>query len=1289
MSEQQQEKHAVQIAQINARRMRDLTAYMQWAKDANVDILVIVEYARSDKHTLLRTYSLDSDEALVAVIVISEIDVTPKFISYNHIVIKIEGLAVNLHAWYINPRKSERSKRTDDSNFEELIEHLVRERRKTIHMGDLNAHATELGDKADKRGRNLISAIANIWGIANTPGVKTFRNNKGTAVTTPDWVIHSKDLEGRVSWKTERDELGSDHDIVIITLLGCKVDREQEVKKVVSPAKFLREAKISPKKLENWEEEFAKAVEKATVIKKVREKELPENLKYMKEAYDTLRSRINKAKGGLNHRHQELIGLGKEYKRMLREWKEREESESIASATTKDVYKKIKKSRAGMKRIDHVEVNNEILTGREAGKAVLRVLFPDETEEEVRVTTQTADDVKPITVDEMKIALNSFRPDAAPGMDGVDIRLIRKWFNQEETYLNDLFNDWYKKAIFPKALKKGLMIPLLKPGQVKPDPAKVRPIVIPSALGKWYEKCLDERVMYYMETGKALSEAQQGYRKGKSCDTALARMEEELEGSADTNNVIVKLDMKGAFSNIKHSKIIEALEKKRLPANLVKLVASYLKDRTVHVKMQDEWEERRVVRGVGQGSALGPHLFIIATDEVHENVREMIEVGPELNKVSVYADDILISVARDTGTDTIEVASKAAEMYQQQLREVGLEIEPAKTEVSTAMDLEKVRLLGREIEVRHTVDFLGVKCNLNEQVNAEHVNMLTARLDRWMTQNSRVLSRFSRLDVEVRRQLYNTSILPMFRYGVETWARTLDSKVQAKLKTAMRRAAQMIVSASDKASWKSVVALAGVPTITEVCKADIQYKKAMREGKWGEVKIDKKRGYYLKHPHFRWLREAESTLETETEVESSKGDVNYFTDGSHFEQDEQWYTGAAVVREEEGEELQTTYIKLKPENTAQQAEQFAVRVALDLALGDHKNKTIRIFTDSLSTITAIFSGQQQTAQILRARDKLRKIEKRGTNIKVLHVRAHNDIQLNEAADLAAKQAAVEGTFYDVGVPPSFVKRETKKRAREEADLEWQQDRAGEVITKFFKQRGEPANKRVKVNMFTSQIYTGQGSNKTSRDLGYGRSEREMQCECGERQTTFHLITECKNRMRENIKVAKETGIGVLEFLGPVEDLIEMPKFHDYVEKRAKGLAIETRDSNRVDRTIGQVIWRMRNMSLNSGKQPAAAARIEDDYKLRANHFMVMMARTREAKEEDFIVRPEGDEMGEIYSLYSDRNVEELEWQSKQVVFNSHGDSMVSLDSCSSHPQDCLGQLIDDSDEDSNDEYRQR
>ena len=94
------------------------------------------------------------------------------------------------------------------------------------------------------------------------------------------------------------------------------------------------------------------------------------------------------------------------------------------------------------------------------------------------------------------------QPNMSAGPDGIPGILVKKCALSLSSPLADFWNKSMKLGKSPKRLKEAFIIPQLKPGSPKNNPASYRPISQTSQLMKGYERVIKSFVQNYFEKKK-------------------------------------------------------------------------------------------------------------------------------------------------------------------------------------------------------------------------------------------------------------------------------------------------------------------------------------------------------------------------------------------------------------------------------------------------------------------------------------------------------------------------------------------------------------------------------------------------------------------------------------------------------------------------------------------------------------------------------------------------------------------------------------------------------------------
>jgi retrotransposon-encoded endonuclease/reverse transcriptase-like protein len=188
-------------------------------------------------------------------------------------------------------------------------------------------------------------------------------------------------------------------------------------------------------------------------------------------------------------------------------------------------------------------------------------------------------------------ALRWVSKDKAPGQDQIPNRIL--WYAKDWLIprLNTVFNAALRNGYHPREWKKAITLVLRKPN--KGDytaPKAYRPIALLNTMGKLLELVIARRITGLAEANNLLPDTQMGARKGRSAETALQLITEQVHaiwGLPGPKRVatLLSLDISGAFDNVSHERLAHDLKKRRIPLILINWIISFLQDRETTIKL--------------------------------------------------------------------------------------------------------------------------------------------------------------------------------------------------------------------------------------------------------------------------------------------------------------------------------------------------------------------------------------------------------------------------------------------------------------------------------------------------------------------------------------------------------------------------------------------------------------------------------------------------------------------------------------------------------------------------------
>lgn len=1163
-------KWGLKIIQINARSSHRTTQFIQEATEDMGDLLLLVETPRRAMVQGEGCIMAETEGARVAMYVLNKgLQYKVPFVSDSRVVIKLNKPNLYIHGWYLIPGKR-KDKHSMSPQAEDLEAELLRGRRRTIHMGDFNAHSKEVGGESnDERGKRLFeAAVKGGYVSLNRKRLPTFGVASKNGGTVIDWAMASLDIEAKCDWHTEHVTAGSDHEKIIVTIHDEVITKPVKPRRKIKPSTFLREIKRTTvgKPLNQWHQHMTEAIEKAMFeVDGTKETIVDEQLMETRQRINELKKNLRKQPMRRAEIKAEMNQLTKQYRQRLKQLKNDARGLELAEVKHHNLFKKVKAGKPSRK-AEFVSTESGEMRGLEAATSILAKSYPCEERQELRVPIWKPNDDRKLTHDEIAVALAGYT-ETAPGQDGISFNLLKQWFSKAPEYHLALFNQWYAKGWFPAELRQSMIIPLVK------DPTKgttldnIRPINLLNTIGKWFEKIVDNRIMQQLETNGMLQDEQYAYREGRGAEMALQHLTDFVRSGGKGHKILVQLDVKGAFDNLQHQAILDEACRKGLPANVMRMLGTYLTDRKVSLTLEGEEATRKMLVGAAQGSSLGPHLYIIATDRVLRRIKREAEKQDGTKTLVIgYADDIVIGIWSGHLKRMKEAVTVLSMAASEELRVLGLEVAANKTKAMMIHGWgaqDTVKVCGEEIHTVNEMKILGVYFTSKNTVS-RHLAHVTEKI----REKAKKLGDAFRsdMDMNLKKRLYNTCIASIARYGANAWS--MDrGEVERRLASATRRTLQQIASAPTLTSGIAASVMTGLPPLHLVCAEDRDRKEELFSGISRETGTEIETGATIaqrRHPSEWKRRGIDKVIKDQQQADSIWADLVYYTDGSRYEEPSdggsRMVVGAAYVRTSWRLDKQAMLMKLPEYASVMQAEIKAIQEALRDAEAIARAETIAIISDSMSALTAIGNPVTRNEMALECQKMMDDIEKAGSEVQLCWVKAHVNITGNEEADGLAKTAATEGVETETKTPAGRVRSSHRRKMREKYAEHYRKHKSGREIKRYFDDPNDPATKRMRINRSTAMVYSGHGPNKTSYSFGYDNEDSE--CPCGSEQSMLHVMTECPAFMEDNLTAANNAGIDTPDFQAPWHELKKNKRMHEYICTRAPAVIRQLREDNK-------------------------------------------------------------------------------------------------------------------------------
>ncbi|XP_044767130.1 uncharacterized protein LOC123323016 [Coccinella septempunctata] len=397
-----------------------------------------------------------------------------------------------------------------------------------------------------------------------------------------------------------------------------------------------------------------------------------------------------------------------------------------------------------------------------------------------------SEDIPEISKQEIKAALRQMKNRKSPGEDRITCEMLKMGGVVIERSLQILLNKCLLEGNIPDTWKNAEMVLLFKKGD-NGNVENYRPISLLSHMYKLLTRIITNRLTNKMDAYQPAEQA--GFRKGFSTTDHLQAIRILIEKTTEYNIPLhlAFVDFYKAFDSVEPWAFLQAMDDARIDSRYTNLIKAIYKNATFHVKINEDLKTDRieVKRGVRQGDIISPKLFTLALENDFKTLQRETK-GVNIDGLYLshlrFADDIVII------SSSMQELSEMIKQLNEASKRIGLKMNIAKTKIISNTE-ETIHVDGTKLENVKEYVYLGHAIKIGKENQTAEIKR-RIRLAWAGFGKMNYIFKNKSIPINLKRRAFDTCILPVATYGLETMAMTKKTANQMRV---MQRAMERVM----------------------------------------------------------------------------------------------------------------------------------------------------------------------------------------------------------------------------------------------------------------------------------------------------------------------------------------------------------------------------------------------------------------------------------------------------------------------------------------------------------------